>query len=86
MEILAGIPLITLLVEAVKKAGLSDKFVPLFSLFLGVLYSIGANNFIINFETILMGLTWGGAAIGTYEVTKKPIEKGAEQLKKLKLG
>lgn len=66
----ALVPLIIGLVEAFKMAGLSNKYTPLFSLFLGVVLGVA---FLDNGDmasNLLVGIALGLSASGLYSGTK----------------
>jgi hypothetical protein len=77
---IALIPVITMLVDIFKKAGLPTKFAPLTSLILGVIFGmVFQNNGDIK-NGIITGLIMGMSASGLYSGGKE-VSKAARELK-----
>ena len=77
---IAIIPIITMLVDVLKKAGLPTKFAPLTSLILGVIFGIVFQNDGGIKNGIITGLIIGMSASGLYSGGKE-VSKVAREMK-----
>lgn len=73
METFAVIPVITGVVEVIKRVGLPSRFAGLLALILGVGFSIATNK-AVEVETVLMGIVFGLSASGIYDGVKQGVE------------
>lgn len=82
MDFVYVVPLITALVEVVKRAGTPHNFLPLVAIGFGVAYSVFSNT-ALTFDVVIFGVTVGLSAVGLFEGVKKPVSKGVETVKKM---
>lgn len=75
------VPVITTVVEVIKRAGLPHKFLPLVSIVLGVVASAFTNTS-LNFDVVLYGVVMGLSAVGLFEGIKTPVEVGRKMIGK----
>lgn len=80
MEYVAGIPIITGVIEAIKRAGMPAQFSPLVAIILGIGYGFGVLQ-TFSFDAFLYGLMAGLAAIGVYEGAKTGVIETKKILK-----
>ena len=77
---IALIPLVTMLVDVLKRAGLPSKFAPLMSIILGVIFAIVFQNNGDIKSSIITGLVIGTSASGLYSSGKEAY-KGVMEMK-----
>ena len=82
MEYALATPIITALVEVIKRLGVPSKFLPAIAVILGIRYS-AFSNITFNFQTVVFGIIVGLSSVGLYEGVKPPITMGVNQVKKL---
>jgi hypothetical protein len=71
---LAPVPITMAICEVAKRLGLPAKFIPLFSIAVGIILALGFQNFEINFTNIVTGIVYGCSAVGIYSGVKNTIE------------
>lgn len=79
---IAIIPIITILVDVIKKAGLPKKFAPLTSLILGVIFGLVFENNGDIRNAIITGLIMGMSASGLYSGGKEASKVAKEMQRK----
>lgn len=72
-QFLTLVPVVLGLVQAIKMAGLSSKYAPLFSLILGVVLTVGLST--ADFAAIIQGLAVGLSASGLFSGGKAMLYK-----------
>lgn len=77
---IAIIPIITMLVDVIKKAGLPKKFAPLTSIILGIIFGIAFQNDGDIKNSIIIGIIMGMSASGLYSGGKE-VSKAAREMK-----
>lgn len=77
---IALIPIITMLVDILKKAGLPKKFAPLASLVLGIIFGMAFENTGDIKNSIIIGLIMGTSASGLYSGGKE-VYKATQEVK-----
>lgn len=77
---IAIIPIITVLVDLIKKAGLPNRFAPLTSILLGLIFGIVFENDGDIKNAIITGLIMGMSASGLYSGGKE-VSKAAREMK-----
>jgi hypothetical protein len=79
---IAIIPIITILVDVIKKAGLPKKFAPLISLILGVIFGLVFENNGDIRNAIITGLIMGMSASGLYSGGKEASKAARQKQRK----
>lgn len=81
MEFYAIVPVITALVEVVKKAGVPARLLPFVAITLGIVVSAFSNTS-FNVDVVIFGVVIGLSSVGLYEGVKTPVEVGRKMIGK----
>jgi hypothetical protein len=71
-NIIIAIAIITGVTEAIKKAGVSTRYIPLCAILLGIIYGVAVMG--VGIQSVISGLIAGLSSVGLYRTGQKLIE------------
>lgn len=74
LELAIAVPILTAVMEVLKRAFLPSRFVQLVAVVLGVVYSVFGNG-AVTFDSVVLGVILGLSASGLYDGATHPVIK-----------